>query len=208
VKGSEPHEPFALIVWENAAYLVDDERRSRVFTRLKRQVGVDPIKLLAAGARRIQAAISEDGGMRPPHRASKVYRCAELAIEFAGGDLLAQLRASPPASQKRLLKRFPGIGNPGADKILLLCGLGGAPALDSNGLRVLERLGFIDDAGSYDATYRAGVAYLRAHGVCDAASSIDAFELLRAHGRELCKRTNRQCAQCPLRRQCPSSLSR
>ncbi len=27
----EPRNPFALIVWENAAYLVSDERRSLVF---------------------------------------------------------------------------------------------------------------------------------------------------------------------------------
>ena len=37
--------------------------------------------------------------------------------------------------------QFPMIGEPGAEKILLFCGLLNVLALESNGLRVLTRLG-------------------------------------------------------------------
>ena len=41
-----------------------------------------------------------------------------------------------------MLKKFPAIGDPGVDKILLLTRTEPVMALDSNGLRVLVRLGF------------------------------------------------------------------
>ncbi|HEV7178862.1 MAG TPA: hypothetical protein VGN11_03265 [Candidatus Baltobacteraceae bacterium] len=193
----EPREPFELIVWENAAYLVDDERRSSVWRALDVAVGISPVKLLAAGARRIEAAIRE-GGMQPAHRAAKVLRCAELALE-AGGDLRAALESADEKKRRTLLKRFPGIADPGADKVLLFCGFSNAPALDSNGLRVLARLGVIEESESYAAMYRAGIGYLsdRVKG-----SPLEAFALLRAHGRELCKRTAPLCGACPLQSVC------
>jgi hypothetical protein len=40
-------DPFALVIWENCAYLVDDTRRAAVFAKLKRTVGLDPAKILA-----------------------------------------------------------------------------------------------------------------------------------------------------------------
>ena len=45
-----------------------------------------------------------------------------------------------PASEKAL-KRFPSIGDPGAEKILLFTRSYPVMALDSNGLRVLCRVG-------------------------------------------------------------------
>jgi endonuclease III len=197
----EARDPFAAIVRENAAYLVDDARRSRVFERLQQEIGIDPVSLLAAGVRKIEAVIAE-GGMQPQRRAAKVVACAEIALEYAGGDLLASLRGLDPTRARALLKRFPGIGDPGADKLLLFAGLSETPALDSNGLRVLERLGSIAPSPSYAASYRAGVAYLRADGVVGASAAGEAFLLLQHHGRQLCKRTHPLCLECPLRRSC------
>jgi hypothetical protein len=39
-------EPFAVVIWENVCYLVDDERRKRVFERLRAAVGITPEALL------------------------------------------------------------------------------------------------------------------------------------------------------------------
>jgi hypothetical protein len=50
---------------------------------------------------------------------------------------------------RRALQKFPGIGAPGADKILLFTKTHALPALDSNGLRVLVRLGLAKEAKSY-----------------------------------------------------------
>ncbi len=192
----EPRKPFALIVWENCAYLVDDERRAQTFASLRKSVGITPVKLVAAGARKIEAAI-RDGGMQPPHRAAKVFESAQLALDISRDEW----------RDRKVLKHFPGIADPGADKVLLLCGFSDAPALDSNGLRVLERLRVVPPGQAYAAAYRAGVAALLAAGV-RGQKALDAFALLRAHGRELCKRATPLCAACSLRRICPSSTQR
>jgi endonuclease III len=202
----EPREPFALIVWENCAYLVDDERRAVAFERLRKAVGITPQRLLAAGAKKIEAAISE-AGMQPPHRAAKVVRCAEIALTHADGDLASALSALPEKPRRTLLKRFPGIADPGADKVLLLCGFSDAPALDSNGLRVLERLRLVASGQAYPRAYRAGVTALAMAGIAG-LRALEAYALFRAHGRKLCKRASPLCADCSLRHTCPSASER
>ncbi|MGB6985357.1 MAG: hypothetical protein WBD74_05185 [Candidatus Aquilonibacter sp.] len=192
----EPRTPFALIVWENCAYLVDDERRAQTFANLRKTIGITPVKLVAAGAKKIEAAI-RDGGMQPPHRAAKVFESAQLALDVSDDEW----------RDRKVLKRFPGIADPGADKVLLLCGFSDAPALDSNGLRVLERLDIVAPGQAYAAAYRAGVRTLSEAGVRE-QKALDAFALLRAHGRELCKRATPLCGACSLRRTCPSSTQR
>ncbi len=198
----EPSNPFDAIVWENCAYLVDDERRTSTYNDLRKRIGVTPLGLISAGAKSIEAAIT-GGGMKAAHRAAKVLKCAEIALQFAGGNLSVALSEADDKARRRLLKRFPGIGDPGVDKLLLLCGYSNEPALESNGLRVLERLDAIRSTPSYAASYRAGVAYLSEQNV----DARDAFALLREHGRALCKRTNPRCAECPLQASCPSAFS-
>jgi endonuclease III len=199
----EPRRPFELIVWENCAYLVDDQRRTQTFERLRKAVGIAPQKLIGAGVKKIEAAI-RDGGMQPSHRAAKVLRCAEIALAYADGDLATAMSALAEKPRRTLLKRFPGIAEPGADKVLLLCGFTDAPALESNGLRVLERLGLVAPGQPYAAAYRAGVAALIHTGILG-PRAVEAYAVLRAHGRELCKRSSPLCAACPLRPTCPSA---
>jgi endonuclease III len=174
---------------------------------LNERIGVDPASLLAAGAKEIGAAI-RDGGMQPTHRAAKVLRCAQIAVDYADGELFETLRALDSKARRTLLKRFPGIADPGAAKVLLFCGLAPGPAIDSNGLRVLERLAAIEDGLPYAASFRAGITYLLEHGIDTNAPAIEAFTLLRHHGRELCKRTHPDCGRCPLRANCPYGIKR
>lgn len=192
----EPRSPFALIVWENCAYLVDDERRAQTFENLRKTIGITPTKLLAAGVKKIETAI-RDGGMSPPRRAAKVFDSAQIAIDLS----------KEAWGERKVLKRFPGIADPGADRVLLLCGLSDAPALDSNGLRVLERLKVVKPGQAYAAAYRAGVAALAEAGV-RGQKAVEAYALLRIHGREICKRSSPHCGACALRRECPSSTQR
>ncbi|MGC2129624.1 MAG: hypothetical protein WA629_05940 [Candidatus Aquilonibacter sp.] len=199
----EPREPFELVVWENCAYLVDDQHRAQTLARLRATVGITPPKLIGAGAKRIEEAIRQ-GGMQPSHRADKVLRCAEIALAHADGNLAALLGTLAEKPRRTLLKRFPGIADPGADKVLLLCGFSTAPALDSNGLRVLERLHIVQAGQPYAGAYRLGVAAL-AQAAILGPLAVEAYAVLRAHGRELCKRTSPLCAACSLRSGCPSA---
>jgi len=55
----------------------------------------------------------------------------------------------------RALQQFPAIGVPGAERVLLLTGRLPVLAVDSNGLRVLTRIGYAHKLKDYARTYRA-----------------------------------------------------
>jgi endonuclease-3 len=144
---------FEWVLWENVAYLLSDEKRAAAFRGLANRIGTAPSDILSASSEAL-LEVASLGGMRPPDRAARLRSIAEIALRDFQGDVSSVLRL-PPAQAKKALKRFPGIGDPGAEKILLLTGAAPVLALESNGLRVLLRLGFGEEKKSYAATYRA-----------------------------------------------------
>jgi endonuclease III len=190
---------FELVLLENVAYLVDDARRAKAFQRLKREIGTSPEAILRCDAGTIAAVIA-DGGMKPMMRAEKVRQCAEIALSIGTRDLDLAMKTDP-AHAKRLLRRFPSVGEPCADKILLFCGGVASLAPDSNALRVLTRLGFVEEKRTYQATYRAAVAVPRGD-VPTVADAQSAHLLLRRHGQEICKRSSPRCDMCVVRGEC------
>src|SRR5215831_16478641 len=193
-------DPLELILWENVAYLVDDQKRMMAFTLLKQRVGTAPVAILSA-PESVLLEVAKAGGMFPEQRVSKLRFIAELVLSTCGGDLSHMLDTSV-AQAKKVLRQFPGIGEPGAEKILLFSRKQAVPALDSNGLRVLLRVGFGEESKSYKATYRA------VQGAAQASSPhafdwlIQTHQLLRHHGQMLCKRTSPMCIVCPLQAYC------
>jgi endonuclease-3 len=192
-------DPFEMILFENAAYLVDDGKRMETFGRLRAEIGVNPRAILARSAEEI-AIVIEDGGMRPLMRAEKVLDCARIATE----QTLAKLRkaiAGDVAGAKKMLREYPGVGDPYADKILLFSGASANVAPDSNALRVLVRLGFGAEQKNYAASYRSALA-ATADAFADAEEAQQAHLLLRRHGQELCKRSAPRCDRCPALAMC------
>lgn len=192
------HDPFELILWENAAYLTTPARRREAFALLKKTVGTQPEDILAARPQELESVTSR--GILKSTFAAKLRECARIAIERFGGDLGGAIR-QPLAAAKRALRSFPGIGEPGAEKILLFTGRQPLLAPESNGLRVLVRLGLVREQRSYSRTYAASR---------EAASTLpgdprvlqEAHLLLQQHGQTLCKRTAPRCPICPLLRGC------
>jgi len=117
------------------------------------------------------------------------------------GDLEAALDAAPQGAMRNL-KKFPGIGDPGAEKILLFSRRRAVLALDSNGLRVLLRLGYGTEGKSYAASYRSAQEASRPEWKSDFDWLIGAHQLLRRHGQQLCKAKHPRCEACPLRQDC------
>src|SRR6266550_3524464 len=142
--------PFELIVWENVAYLVDDERRAQVFRALKQ-------------------------------RLEKLRDASETMIDIGLARMRTLLRENA-VEAKKVLKRFPGIGEPGADKILLFCKSQPSLAPDSNAVRVLVRLGYGKEHKSYAQTYRGVTEAVRAELPRDYNWLVIAHQLLRRHG--------------------------
>ena len=192
-------DPFEMILWENIVYLANDERRAGAFDELRNKVGLRPSDIRKATDK---ALLSVTGrGIVPENGVQKLRSAAEIAKEFFGDDLTSALKKPVPAA-KRDLRKFPSIGEPTAEKILLFNHKLAALALDSNGLRVLVRLGFAPEEKSYQATYKGVQRALAPQLPADCDALVRAHQLLRRHGQELCKRSNPQCVRCPLRAQC------
>jgi endonuclease-3 len=188
-----------LVLLENVAYLVDDEQRWRAFRALETAVGLEAEQILAASDDALNAVAGH--GILAAHQAEKLRRIAGLVIDEFGGNL-ESIRALPLAQAKKALMRFPGIGEPGAEKILLLARSHPVLGLDSNGVRVLTRLGVIKEGKSYAATYRAVQAIVQPYSSKGFDWLIRAYRLLRQHGQELCRRSRPQCEACSLNDVC------
>src|SRR5437660_404728 len=70
-------------------------------------------------------------------------------------------------------------------------------ALDSNGLRVLLRVGFGLEQKNYSASYRSVQEALKDQIGKDYEFLIRAHQLLRRHGKELCRTNYPACEMCP-----------
>ncbi|MFY9825790.1 MAG: hypothetical protein WAM82_30730 [Thermoanaerobaculia bacterium] len=193
-------DPWEVIVAENASYLVDDDRRARAFAKLRDKVGLDPEEILETPTP-VLAEVIRDGGMLSEHRVEKLVRAASLAVEIGLDDLRKLIRTDPPKAAK-LLKKFPGIGEPGADKLLLFSHAKRTLAPDSNALRTLVRLGFGEEDESYNRQYRSVAEAVEPQLPKDYPRLISAHQLLRRHGQEICRRTVPLCETCPLTKLC------
>ncbi len=196
-------DPFEMALRECAAYLVDDARRDAVLERLEEATGLDPEALLAVPGAAL-ADLIRDGGMHPGNRAAKIHKACETALEVGLDELRRLVREDPPRA-KRVLKRFPGFGDPGAERVLLFNGRLRGLAPDSNILRVLLRTGFGEDKGAYAKTWRAVNAAVEEQLPSTPAKLVEAHLLLQEHGRTLCRNTRPRCEACPVRARCPSA---
>jgi len=200
-------DPFELVLLENVAYLVSDERREEAFTALREHCGTKPHEILAAANEKILKA-TKLGGMHSEQRAHRLKEIALIAMNEFEGDVRQALKLLPLPKAKQALRKFPSIGEPSAEKILLFARVYPVLGLESNGLRVLLRLGFGEEKKNYTATYRSVQEAIGPQLKEDFAWMIDAHLLLRQHGKELCKTNNPKCDECPIRSDCVYYLSR
>jgi endonuclease III len=211
-----PTDPYEMIVFLNCGYPASDGACAKGFDRLKREVGVQPNKLLAVSRAKLAKL------MRPSVIVSAV--CAERLKDIArtvknefDEDLTAALakriaeakgrlgnasRENHLQAAKKVLKQFPTIGEPSAEKILLFSGLEPVAAVPSVFVDVPLRL-FVGEPGkNYAANYRT------ARGILDTGlprtfeARKRAYLLLKKHGQEICKRSKPKCESCPLTAHC------
>jgi endonuclease III len=206
--------PFELVMWENACYLLPDERRAEVFEGLRKQIGLTP-KAILKGNPDTLLALATRGGMRPQVRVFRWQEIARITLSQFDGDL-DQILKLPYTQAKKALNQFPNIGDPGAEKILMFCAPARAkPArpgdpgaaqglpLDWNGLRVLVRVGYgRAHQKNYSAMYRSVQEAIRTEAPRKAAAVAEAHMLLRQHGKETCKEKAPQCYECPIKAMC------
>jgi endonuclease III len=200
-----PSGPFEWIIWEHVASAPDDEQRAVVFRTLRQRIGTTPQAILRTPKPKMLELLGP-GGSDASARLARLREAAELMIEIGLARVRTLVREAP-AEAKKLLKRFKGIGEPGADRILLFCRTQATLAPDANGLRVLQRLGY-GKAGGGGGAGGGGAAAFRQ--VSEAVAPelprdynwlIQAHQLLRRHGQEICRPVPR-CDVCPLAPDC------
>jgi endonuclease III len=120
--------------------------------------------------------------------------------EFAGD--LSQVLRWDYARAVKALRKFPSVAEPGADRILMLCGSHAVLGLDSNALRVLCRLGYGGETKNYTKTYRSSRDAATTELPRKAAAMAEASLLLREHGKATCKYTVPRCEECPVTTSC------
>jgi len=151
------------------------------------------------------------GGIVPELRAEKLKEIARMAKNEFGKDLLAMLKRWMLEEKKQpgkgirgaksVLQKFPVIGEPGAEKILLFSKLAPVAAVPSACVSVAIRL-WGGTGKNYAADYRVAREILSA-GLDETFEARQrAYLLLKKHGQEICKRSTPKCEICPLTRQC------
>jgi endonuclease III len=193
-------DALGLIIHETIAYLATDEKRDTAFDALQTNVGLKPTELLTAPIEDL-VTVTRLGGIHAELRAARLKEIAQIVLNDFDGNLNNVLKLTLPQA-KKALQKFPSIGAPGAEKILLFTRTHPLPALESNGLRVLVRFGFGREQKSYSATYASVQAALQDQIGNDCDFLIRAHQLLRRHGKELCRTHNPACEICPVNGSC------
>lgn len=197
-------DPFPLILWEQVGYLAGDEQRLRAFRLLEAATALAPDRIATLPIAKLREIARAGGGIAVDQRTERMRQTAQTVLAQHGGDLARTLRAEPARAAK-VLARFPMIGAPGAHKILLFAGLATTFALESNGLRVLLRVGVGREEPSYAKSYRSVMQALAGELPERKPWLQRAHLALRVHGQQICRRARPLCAQCPITAHCASA---
>jgi endonuclease III len=195
-----PSEPYLFLLWWSCGYPASDASCTRGWKELASRIGTDPGAILAASPDALAAAL-RPGGMVPELRAERMKEVAARVKDEFDSDLRAAL-TGPVTKARRILKSFPSIADPGADRILLFARIRPVAAVPSNFTGVLARVQYGREEKNYNVGYRQAQRMIDAEIPATFDARIRAYLLLKRHGQELCKRTNPKCDACPVRAAC------
>ena len=155
---------------------------------------------MKAAPAKMAAALKADG-MVPELRAQRLKEIARRVQDEFAGDLRGELNG-PISAVRRQLKKFPGIADPGADRILLFAGIAPIAAVPSNCVHVLMRIMRGKEYENYGTNYREAHLAIASEVPETMDARARAYLLLKHHGQETCKRTKPKCEECPVRANC------
>jgi endonuclease III len=206
-----PTDSYEMVLYLNCGYPATDGTCSKGFEALKREVGLKPGRILAAPPAELAKCLRL-GGIVPELRAKKLKEIARTVNSEFNGDLKAVLkkcmqeekkqRGQGVRAAKKILQKFPVIGEPSAEKILLFAKLAPVTAVPSASVGVPVRLWFGQEGKNYAVDYRKVRDKLNAELPETFEARQRAYLLLNRHGHEICKRSAPKCQICPLTAQC------
>ena len=195
-----PTDPYEFLVWWHCGYPQSDVRCAKGWAALAAQIDITPKMILASPSDKLASALKL-GGMVPEIRAQRLKEIAMRVHNQFDGDLLGALRG-PPAHSREILKQFPNIGDPGADRILLFAGIAPVAAVPSNNVSVMVRVLYGRERENYRVNYRQSQEAIEQALPPHVEARSRAYLLLKRHGQEICKRTKPKCDLCPVRLRC------
>ena len=98
-------DPLELILFENVAYLADDEKRTAAFNALKKKIGTRPEQILKASQKQLEE-ITRMGGIVPELRAQRLRQIAELVHYIFKDDLASRTEEAARPGQE-VAKEIP-----------------------------------------------------------------------------------------------------
>jgi len=195
-----PTEPYQFLIWWHCGYPASDAACQKGWKSLKEKIGVGPQGILGASTRELAEALRA-GGMVPELRAVRLKEIAARVQDQFGGDLRSGL-VGPLKDVRMCLRRFPGIADPGADRILLFGGIAPVAAVPSNCPQVLVRIQRGKERENYVQTYKEAQQEILA-GVRESFDArTRAYLLLKKHGEDICKRAKPLCTRCVVNTAC------
>jgi endonuclease-3 len=195
-----PDDPYLFLVWWHSGYPQSEANCAKGWESLNREIGTDPQQILTTPTPKLAGALKA-GGMVPELRAVRLKEIAARIQDELGGDLRRAL-VGPLAEARKLLKKFPNIADPGADRILLFGGIAPIAAVPSNSPQVIVRIRCGQEHENYGATYKEAQQEIETGVPAKFDSRTRAYLLLKHHGQELCKRTKPKCDLCPISSAC------
>ncbi len=194
-----PDDPYLFLLWWHCGYPQSDDNCRNGWEALNREVGTDPKQLLKTPTPKL-AKVLKAGGMIPELRAMRIKEVASQVQDGFGSDSRGALVGELSRARK-ILKRFPGIADPGADRILLFARISPVAAVPSNCPHVLVRIRRGQERENYGSNYREAQQEIEAGVAAKADARQRAYLLLKIHGQTICKRKP-TCEICPVSEHC------
>jgi endonuclease-3 len=193
-------DAYEMVLHRNAGYPQSDANCEKGFAALKKEIGLKPANILGAPVAKLRDAL-RTGGIVPELRAERLRQIAARVETEFGGDLDAVLKL-PVAEARKALRKFPTLGEAGAEKILLFTGTAPVAAVPSNCIHVPLRLGFGNESKNWTASYKSAQQAIREQFPENCAAQLRAYLLFKQHGQTLCKTARPKCEECPVTDEC------
>ena len=193
-------DAYEMVLHRNCGYPQSDANCDKGFAALKEEIGLEPEKILTAPVAKLREVMS--GSVMLPALSAQRLReiAARVETEF-GGDLDTVLKR-PVAEAKKALRKFPTLGEAGAEKILLFTKTAAVAAVPSNCIHVPLRLGFGRESKNWAASYKSAQEAIRAELPETCEAQLRAYLLFKQHGQTLCKSARPKCEECPVTDEC------
>jgi endonuclease III len=199
-KAPRPVDAYEMVLHRNCGYPQSDVNCDKGFAALKKEIGLAPEKILAAPIAKLREVLRL-GGIVPELRAQRLREIAARVETEFGGDVDAVLKR-PVAEAKKALRKFPTLGEAGAEKVLLFTGTAAVAAVPSNCIHVPLRLGFGRESKNWAASYKSAQEAIRSELPETCEAQLRAYLLFKQHGQTLCKSARPKCEECPVTDEC------